>query len=71
MVNFGYHQNNLDQTLFLNKQNGKITILIVYVYDMVVTKDDLEERETLQRHLSREFEMELGSLRYYLGIEIS
>ncbi|WJZ88053.1 hypothetical protein VitviT2T_007385 [Vitis vinifera] len=34
---FRYRQSNSDHTLFLKKQHGKITTLIVYVDDMVVT----------------------------------
>ncbi|RVW13780.1 Retrovirus-related Pol polyprotein from transposon RE1 [Vitis vinifera] len=69
---FGYHQSNSDHILFLKKQHGKITTLIVYVDDMVVTGNDLEERKALQNYLSREFEMkDLGPLKYFLGIEVS
>ena len=68
---FGYRQSNLDHTLFLKKQHGKITTLIVYVDDMIVTRNDLEERKA-QNYLSREFEMkDLGHLKYFLGIEFS
>ncbi|KAL6316022.1 hypothetical protein AAG906_015438 [Vitis piasezkii] len=67
---FGYRQNNSDHTLFLKKQHGKITTLIVYLDDMVVTGNDLEERKALQNYLFREFEMkDLGPLKYFLGIE--
>ncbi|WKA05478.1 hypothetical protein VitviT2T_023442 [Vitis vinifera] len=58
---FGYRQSNSDHTLFLKKQHGKITTLIVYVDDMVVTGNDLEERKALQNYLSREFEMKSRS----------
>ncbi|WKA12263.1 hypothetical protein VitviT2T_029673 [Vitis vinifera] len=69
---FGYRQSNLDHTLFLKKQHGKITTLIVYVDDMVVTRNDPEERKALQNYLFREFEMkDLGPLKYFLGIEVS
>ncbi|KAK3012381.1 hypothetical protein RJ639_012738 [Escallonia herrerae] len=44
---FGYHQSNSDHTLFLKKKQGKITALIVYVDDMVVTGNDPKEREAL------------------------
>ena len=54
---FGYHQSNSDHTLFLKKQHGKITTLIVYVDDMVVRGNDPKERKALQNYLSREFEM--------------
>ncbi|RVX19140.1 Retrovirus-related Pol polyprotein from transposon RE1 [Vitis vinifera] len=67
---FGYRQSNSDHTLFLKKQHGKITTLIVYVDDMVVTGNDPEERKALQNYLSREFEMkDLGPLKYFIGIE--
>ena len=69
---FGYNQSNSDHTLFLKKQHGMITALIVYVDDMVVTGNDTEERKSLQNYLSNEFEMkDLGPLKYFLGIEVS
>ena len=68
---FGYRKSNSDHTLFLKKQHSKITTLIVYVDDMIVTRNDLEERKA-QNYLSREFEMkDLGHLKYFLGIEVS
>lgn len=72
MITFGYRQSNLDYTLFLKKEQGKITALIVYVDDMIVTGNDPEERKALQEYLSTEFELkDLGSLKYFLGIEVS
>ena len=37
---------------------------------MIVIGNDLEERKALQSYLSKEFEM-IGSLKYFLGIEVS
>ena len=72
MRSFGYHQSNSDHTLFLKKQHGKITALIVYVDDMVVSRNDLDGRKDLQSYLSREFKMkDLDHLKYFLGIEVS
>ncbi|XP_028106835.1 uncharacterized protein LOC114305899 [Camellia sinensis] len=63
---------NLDHTLFLKHRKGKITALIIYVDDMVMTGDDQEEMENLQRHLASKFEMkQLGDLKYFLGIEVA
>ena len=39
---FGYHQSHSDHTLFLKKQHGKVTTLIVYVDDMVVIGNNRE-----------------------------
>ncbi|KAH9689179.1 retrovirus-related pol polyprotein from transposon RE1 [Citrus sinensis] len=72
MVHFGYNQSNSDHTLFIKKRQGKITALIVYVDNIVITGNDEEEREALQKYLSREFEMkDLGALKYFLEIEVS
>ena len=69
---FGYHQSNSYHTLFLKKQHSKITTLIVYVDDMIVTGNDPEERKALQNYLFKEFEMkDLGSLKYFLKIDVS
>ena len=72
MKSFGYCQTKSYHTLFLKKQQGKITALIVYVDDMVVTGNDPEERKALQGYLSREFKMkDLSPLKYFLGIKVS
>ncbi|KAJ9535774.1 hypothetical protein OSB04_un001074 [Centaurea solstitialis] len=72
MKSFGFNQSNADHTLFLKRKHNKITALIVYVDDMVVTGDDPDEQTALQNYLSREFEMkDLGPLKYFLGIEVS
>ena len=47
MKAFGYHQTKSYHTLFLKKQHGKITTLIVYVDNMVITGNDHEERKAL------------------------
>ena len=60
-----FKQSQADHTLFIKKsRNGKITILIVYVDDIIVTGDDLEEIEKLKKQLAKEFEIkELGQLK--------
>ncbi|CAL2254340.1 unnamed protein product [Prunus armeniaca] len=72
MKDFEYKQSNSDHTLFLKHKKGKVTTLIVYVDDMVVTGNDPVEKAALQHHLASEFEMkDLGALRYFLGIEVA
>ena len=69
---YGFQQSNSDHTLFLKHRVGKITALIVYVDDMIITGDDVEEISRLQEQLSTEFEMKnLGGLKYFLGIEVA
>ena len=70
MKKFGYKQSNSDHTLFLNKEKGRITCLIIYVDNMVITGNNEEEISNLKK-LFMEFEMkDLGNLKYFLGIEV-
>ena len=71
MKKYEYKQSKSDHTLFLKKKNGKITCLIIYVDDMIITGDDEEEIAELRKNLFNEFEMkDLGLLKYFLGIEV-
>ena len=71
MKKFGYKQSNSDHTLFLKKKGNQITCLIIYVDDMVITGNNVEEISDLKRKLFLEFEMkDLGNLKYFLEIEV-
>ena len=71
MKKFGYKQSHSDHTLFLKKVNNRMTCLIIYVDDMVITGDNEEEIRDLKEKLFKEFEMkDLGNLKYFLGIEV-
>ncbi|CAL8175745.1 unnamed protein product [Prunus armeniaca] len=47
MKDFGYKQSNSNHTLVLKFKKGKVTTLIVYVDDMVVTGNDPKEKAAL------------------------
>jgi Reverse transcriptase (RNA-dependent DNA polymerase) len=72
MKGYKYEQSNSDHTLFFKRNQGKLTILIIYVDDMIITGNDHEEIKLLETRLSKEFEMKnLGGLKYFLGIEVA
>ena len=72
MKGFGYKQAMADHTLFFKRDGDDITLLIIYIDDMIVTSSSPKEVEKLQSHLAKEFEMkDLGTLKYFLGIEVS
>jgi len=72
MRKYGFKQSNSDHTLFIKHNGEKLTVLIVYVDDMIITGDDKEEISRLQEELATDFEMKnLGGLKYFLGIEVA
>lgn len=61
----------MHHTLFYRHKNGKVTILTVYVDDIILTGYDVIEMERSKKGLAAEFEMkDLGCLRYFLGMEV-
>ncbi|RDX71634.1 Copia protein, partial [Mucuna pruriens] len=66
------NKNQDDHTFFIkHSPNGKLTLLLVYVDDMIVIGDDKIEKLTLKEKLATQFEMkELGKLKYFLGVEV-
>ncbi|VVA37399.1 PREDICTED: Retrovirus-related Pol poly from transposon, partial [Prunus dulcis] len=73
MQKYGYRPSQADHTLFLrHSRDGRITIVIVYVDDIIMTGDDIKEINKLKIHLAKEFDIkDLGTLRYFLGIEVA
>lgn len=50
---------------------GKLTLLLVYVNDMIIARDEKTEKLALKEILAAQFEMkDLGKIRYFLGIEV-
>ena len=73
VIQLGYQQSQADHTLFIKaKPSGKITAVIVYVDDIILTGNDIEEMKLLKTKLAKEFEIkDLRKLRYFSGIEVA
>ena len=57
---------------YRHSQKGRIAVIIVYVDDIILTGDDVDEIRRLKEHLVLEFEIkDLGPLKYFLGIEVA
>ncbi|EOY04695.1 Cysteine-rich RLK (RECEPTOR-like protein kinase) 8, putative [Theobroma cacao] len=69
----GNKKGQTDHTRFFkHSQDGKKTILIVYVDDIILTRDNKEEMEGLKKTLRSEFEIkDLRQLRYFLMMEVA
>ena len=63
-----YSQAQTDHTMFIkHSRDGKVTIFLVYVDDIILTGDDENEMNQLKTCLVVEFEIkDLGSLSYFL-----
>lgn len=62
----------MDHTVFMKHHQGKVTTLIVYVDDIVVTSDDHRKIKHLKDFTGKEIEIkDLGLFKYFLGIKIA
>ena len=60
-----------DHSLYVHKSDRGIVIIVIYVDDLIVGGDNLDEIEHVKGLLKLKFDMkDLGDLRYFLGIEI-
>ncbi|KAM2653882.1 hypothetical protein EV2_025463 [Malus domestica] len=68
----GYQQSNADYSLFTKAQGTSFTVVLIYVDDILLTGNDLQEMERLKTFLLTRFRIkDLGDLKYFLGIEFS
>ena len=68
-----YKQNQGDHTLFIKHSAvGGVIALLVYIDDIIVTRNDEREKQEVKQRLTTEFEIkELGKLKYFIGIEVA
>ncbi|KAL5787084.1 hypothetical protein ACOSP7_004033 [Xanthoceras sorbifolium] len=67
----GYLVTSVDSSLFAKAKGGNIAIVLVYVDDLIITGDDVEEICRTKENLSVRFQMkELGQLKHFLGLEV-
>ena len=68
----GFSGNSFYTALFLRRSGHGITILLLYVDNMIIAGDDMQGIRDLKHFLRRQFEMkDLGPLNCFLGLEVS
>uniref|UniRef100_A0A2N9H689 Reverse transcriptase Ty1/copia-type domain-containing protein n=1 Tax=Fagus sylvatica TaxID=28930 RepID=A0A2N9H689_FAGSY len=68
----GFTPSSYDSALFIHHTSTGITLILLYVDDMIITGDDTAGIRDLQKFLSQHFEMkDLGTLSYFLGLEVT
>lgn len=65
-----YSQRNDYYILFVKRNEKNVTILLVYVDDIIITYNDDEEMGRMKKMIVVEFELkDLGKLRYFLTLK--
>ena len=68
----GFTSSPHDIALFVQRSFTSITLILLYVDDMIIPGDDFADIRSLQYFLSQHFEMkDLGTLSYFLGLEVT
>uniref|UniRef100_A0A6N2LVW3 Reverse transcriptase Ty1/copia-type domain-containing protein n=1 Tax=Salix viminalis TaxID=40686 RepID=A0A6N2LVW3_SALVM len=68
----GFHQSLSDYSLFVRSHQGNFLALLVYVDDVLLAGNNLQDIEDTKLFLSKQFKLkDLGKLKYFLGIEVA
>ncbi|PNX62837.1 retrovirus-related Pol polyprotein from transposon TNT 1-94, partial [Trifolium pratense] len=68
----GYVQSSSDHSLFTLSKDSSFTALLVYVDDIILAGDSLDEFTHIKQLLDDLFKIkDLGQLKYFLGIEVA
>lgn len=71
LLSLGYTESRNDYSLFIKRSSTSITVVAVYVDDIIVTGDNYSEITDLKNHMHHIFSIkDLGILHYFLGIEV-
>lgn len=72
LLDFGFIQSSSDSSLFIQSTDSYFLALLVYVDDIILTGDDLQQIHKIKQHLDVIFTIkDLGQLKYILGIEVA
>ena len=71
LLHLGFYYGKIDSSLFILRKGQSIVLLLIYVDDIIVTGNDNNIISDLISTLSSEFSLkDLGSLHYFLGLEV-
>jgi hypothetical protein len=67
----GFQTSNANFSLYVKKTNRGIVVIVIYVDDLIITRDTNANIFNLKKLLKQKFEMkDLGKLHYFLNIEV-
>ncbi|XP_042983400.1 uncharacterized mitochondrial protein AtMg00810-like [Carya illinoinensis] len=72
LLQFGFTQGKSDSSLFIKQTSTSFMALLIYVDDVIIASDNLEQIATVKKFLHDSFtNKDLGKLKYFLGIEVA
>ena len=67
----GYQHSDSDYSLFFKKRGSSLVFVAIYVDDIIMTGNNVDEISSLKSFLHDKFKIkDLGKLHYFLGLEI-
>eukprot|EP00253_Pinus_taeda_P029542 PITA_29542 len=70
LLDTGFSRCHSDNTVYIKKSSKSLIILVIYVYDLILTGSDPNLINLVKSNLKKKFEMiELGHLHYFLGLQ--
>jgi hypothetical protein len=71
LIDLGFKSSKADTSLFFYSNNGITMFMLIYVDDIIVVSSSDDAVTALLRGLQKDFALkDLGSLHYFLGIEV-
>ena len=72
LLQHGFHQSKYDYSLFTKGHSPSFFALLVYIDDIIITSPSQSVLDSLKTFLRNQFKLkDLGSLKYFLGLEIA
>ncbi|KAL4586016.1 hypothetical protein LXL04_010646 [Taraxacum kok-saghyz] len=72
LTRMGFVQSHADASLFIFNKGGVFVTALIYVDDVIKAGNDLSKIEHTKQHIDQQFSIkDLGTLKYFLGIEVA
>ena len=72
IINHDFVQSKLDYSMFTRVDKGYIIILLIYVDDILIARNDVDAVNAFKKFLDNNFKLkDLGTLKYFLGLKVA
>ena len=72
IIDHGFVQSKFDNLVFTRIKGSSIIIILVYVNDILIASNDVDALSSFKQFLDSKFKLkDLGTLKYFLGLEVA